>query len=152
MAGVNALVQRLERLAASDIKQRILAKVRDAAHAECIRGFNEKRDPYGTKWEPRKPPTGGWPLLDKTGKGIESLTARVVGDRVVLRIVYYFKFHQTGTTHYERTNVKTQRTTRAFTMPARKIFPDTDRGLGMWREPIQRASVDAVRDLMAGRV
>lgn len=144
MAGINQLVRKLERLGSAEVKDRIAANVRDTVHAEAIQGFNEKRDPYGSPWEPRKKPPD-WavkafglmqdnhPLLDKTGKGISTLTARALaGGRVVMKIISYFKFHQTGT----------------YKMVARKIFPDEERGLGLWAEPVYRSAVKAVRDLM----
>ena len=143
MAGVNALIQRLERLGAAEVKAKITSKVRDVMHAECIRGFNEQRDPYGVAWQPRKP-LKGWaamafgllqdnhPLLNKTGAMIRSLTARATSNGVVMRIIGYAKFHQSGTSK----------------MVARKIFPDPGRGLGLWSEPVHRAAVDAVKEMM----
>jgi hypothetical protein len=135
MAGVTAFIQRLERLAAAQVNQRILARVRDAAHAECVRGFVEQRDPYGASWAPRKDRKSTWPILRKTGAGLDSLTARVVGDRIVMRIRGYFQFHQTGTSR----------------MPARMVFPDSARGLGTWSGPINDAARDAVRELVEGK-
>jgi hypothetical protein len=132
MAGVNDLIQRLERFATAEVKQRIASKVRDAVHSECVRGFNEKRDPYGTSWAPRKDSRGNWPLLDKTGAGINSLTATASADAVRLRIVSYMKFHQSGTSK----------------MRPRMIFPDPNRGLGLWSEPVHQAAVAAVQELM----
>lgn len=147
MAGINALIQRLERMAASDVKHRIMQKVTPAAHDECLRGFREQRNPYGVPWAPRKKPRGwaalafghiedGHPLLDKTGKGVESLTSRAVGDRAVMRFGRgYMRFHQTGTKF----------------MDARKIFPEQAQGLGLWAPAINRAAVDAVRQMCEGK-
>jgi hypothetical protein len=135
MAGLSAFIQRLERLAAADVKGRVLARVRDAAHAEAVRGFVDQRDPYGRSWAPRKDKRGTWPILRKTGAGLDGLTARVVGDRVVMRIAGYFKFHQSGTRF----------------MVARMVFPEPARGLGTWSGPINDAARDAVRELVEGR-
>lgn len=135
MAGLDALVQRLEHLASASVKARILAPVRDALHAECIEGFRAQRDPYGIAWAPRKDKRGTWPLLQKTGTGLDSLTARVLGDSVVMRIRGYFLFHQHGT----------QR------MPARMVFPDPASGLGTWSRPLELAAMGAVRELAAGK-
>lgn len=132
MSTINELVQRLERAGAGAVKERILSKVRDALHAEAVRGFVEQRDPYGNAWAPRKDPSGTWPLLDKTGAGINSLTATVAGNAVRLKIAPYFKFHQSGT----------------GSMVARKVFPEPERGLGTWSEPVHRAAVEAVKELM----
>jgi hypothetical protein len=63
---------------------------------------------------------------------LDSLTSRASGSRVLMRILGYAKFHQYGT-------VK---------MVPRMIFPDPARGLGLWRDPIEKASVEAVRELM----
>jgi hypothetical protein len=130
MAGLSAFIQRLERMAAADVKSRVMQKVADAAHAECIRGFVEQRDPYGTPWAPRKQ-GGSWPLLQKTGAGVNSLTARASGERVTMRIRGYFQFHQRGTVR----------------MVARMVFPEPSRGLGTWTQPINDAAVSAVREM-----
>lgn len=160
MAGVNAFIARLERMASSDVKARIMRKVATVAHDECLRGFREQRDPYGAPWAPRKKPRGwaalafggddGHPLLDKSGKGINSLTSRANGDVVSLRMVGYMRFHQTGAHHNARTNIKSKISTPAYDMPARKMVPEQSRGLGTWRDPINRAAVDAVRDMAKG--
>lgn len=146
MAGLNVLIQRLEHMAATDVKHRIMVKVADVAHAECVRGFHEQRNPYGTPWARRKPPKA-WavrafglmqqdhPLLDKTGAMLNSISARAAGDRVVMRILGYAKFHQSGTSN----------------MAARKICPEQAQGLGLWSAPINRAAVDAVRELAQGK-
>lgn len=132
MAGLNELIMRLERFSTGQVYQRIGTAVANAAHAACIAGFQGQRDPYGVAWAARKDPRGKWPILQKTGAGVDSLTARYVAGTVVLRIKGYFKFHQGGTSR----------------MVARKVFPDQARGLGNWAEPIQRAATDAVRELM----
>lgn len=143
MAGINELVQRLERYAQSELQAKIASKVRDAMHQACIDGFNEKRDPYGTQWAPRKP-VKAWavrafglidtnhPLLDYTGKMIGSLATRALQNGVVMRILGYARFHQFGTSK----------------MVARLLFPDPARGLGQWADPVHRAAVEAVKELM----
>lgn len=132
MAGVSDFIAKLSQLASRDVQRHILGKIRDVAHAECVRGFVEQKNPYGEPWAPRRPPTGTWPILQKTGKGLDSLTARVAGNRVVLRIRGYFRFHQGGTRY----------------MVARQIFPTQSRGLGSWTQPIATAARDAVRELV----
>lgn len=134
MAGLNALIQRLERMGGDQVKQAIASKVAVAAHDACLLGFQQQRDPYGVPWAPRKPSKAdnGHKLLDDTGRMINSLTSRPTANGVTLRILDYAKFHQSGTRF----------------MVARKVFPDPGQGLGMWREPIERASLDAVRELM----
>jgi phage gpG-like protein len=134
MAGVSDFIAKLEKLAGAEVQDAIANKVATAAHEECLRGFIEQRDPYGVAWAPRKG-RGNWNLLDKTGKGLNSLTADVSRGSARLKIVGYFRFHQSGTSR----------------MVARKIFPDEARGLGTWAEPVRAASVDAVRELVNGR-
>lgn len=136
MAGINAFIQRLERMAASDVKHRIMQKVTPAAHDECLRGFREQRNPYGVPWAPRKDRRGSWPLLDKSGAGVGSLTSRTAADASLLRFGRgYMRFHQTGTKY----------------MDARKIFPEQEQGLGLWSPAINRAAVDAVREMCEGK-
>jgi len=146
MAGVNALIKRLERMAAADVKHRIMQRVTPVVHDECLRGFVEQRDPYGTPWAPRKKIKAeyalryghiddGHPLLDKSGRGIRSLTTRAVGDASQLRMVDYMRFHQSGT----------------YKMVARKMVPEQSMGLGLWTQPVNKAAVDAVRDMCKGR-
>ena len=152
MAGINVLIQRLERMAASDVKHRIMQKVTPVAHDECLRGFREQRNPYGVPWAPRKDKRGSWALLDKSGDGIESLTSRTVDDKASLRFGRsYMRFHQTGAHHNARSNIATKRTTGEYEMPARKIFPEQTEGLGTWSAPINRAAVDAVREMCEGK-
>jgi hypothetical protein len=74
-------------------------------------------------------------LLQKTGRGLDGMTARYSSGVVRVRIAGYFQFHQTGTRY----------------MVARKPFPEQSQGLGTWREPISKAATDAVRDLVNGR-
>lgn len=144
MPGIQELSSRLEKLAGQEVKQRVIEKTRDAAHAQVIQEFNEERDPYGTKWAPRKRPPN-WAvrafglmnenhkLLDKTGKMIGSLTSRAsAGARVVMKLIRIAKWHQEGTKK----------------MAARQIFPDQGRGLGLWAEPLYQASVAAIKDIM----
>lgn len=135
MAGLNDFIQRLQRLSSQEVVDAMGRKIADACHAECLRGFREQRNPYGVPWAPRKDKRGSWPLLDKTGAGVNSLTARYSNGAVKMRISGYFQFHQSGTRY----------------MVARKPFPEQSQGLGMWREPIDRAATDAVRGLVNGR-
>lgn len=132
MAGLNELIAKLQRLERGEVFQRMGASIANVCHAQAIAGFRAQSDPYGTPWAPRTNPRGTWPLLQKTGAGIDSLTARYVAGTVVMRIKGYFTFHQHGT----------------MRMVARKVFPEQARGLGTWAEPIQRAATQAVRELM----
>jgi hypothetical protein len=132
MAGLNDLIARLERFSSQQVIDQMGRKIADACHAQCLAGFRGQRDPYGTPWAPRKDKRGNWPLLDKTGAGVDSLTSRYSAGMVRMRIRGYFRFHQSGTA----------------VMPSRKVFPEQASGLGTWSEPINRAATDAVRELM----
>jgi hypothetical protein len=132
MSGINDLARRLERFAAGEIVQRMARRARDVLHAQAIRGFVEQRDPYGAAWAPRKDRRGTWPLLQKTGAGILSLTATALATGARLAIRGYFKFHQSGTSR----------------MVQRQVFPDPARGLGLWQEPLLVECGQAVREMM----
>lgn len=157
MAGLNDLIRRLERMGAAEVKARIAAKVRDAMHKACVDGFNAKVDPYGNAWAPRKRSKGwaalAWPddghqLLDKSGKMIDSLRVVAIGTTVRLTMKFYAWYHQKGTTHAARSDIKTRKERKEYSMPARMLVPDPDKGLGTWSEPVHRAAVEAVRELM----
>lgn len=157
MSGINALVRRLKRLGSEQVRERVASKVRDAAHAECLRGFIEKRDPYGVPWAPRRLPRGwaalafpddGHPLLDKTGRMIGSLRSLASSRGVRMSMNGPAKYHQAGAVHPARTVISTGMTFREFKMPARMLFPDPNRGLGLWSDPVRRAAVEGVRELM----
>jgi hypothetical protein len=132
MAGLNAFIQRLEKFTATDIKQRVAEKAAPVLHAECLRGFIEQRNPYGTPWAARKDPRGTWKILDKTGAGVESLTSTAINGAVRLKILGRMRFHQDGTKR----------------MVPRLIFPDPMYGLGMWAHPVNDAARAAVRELV----
>lgn len=132
MSGINALIQRLERFATNEVERRMLGKMRDALHAQAVRGFNEQRNPYGERWAARKDKRGTWPILQKTGAALYGIVSRALTDRVRMTIAPYMKFHQTGTR----------------VMPPRLIFPSPSRGLGSWEGPIMDAATGAVRELM----
>lgn len=144
MAGLNALIQRLERLGAAQVKERVALSIAPALYRETMRCFRDKRDPYGMPWAPRKArplwasmafgPDTGWPLLNYTGRGIGSVRASAYQSSARLAILGRMKFHQTGTSR----------------MVARKFFPEAGRGLGLWRDAVNEASLKAVRELMKG--
>jgi len=131
MAGLNEFVQRLQRIGAGEINARIGTALADVAYREAMAGFDQQRDPYGVPWADRV--SGGfWPILDKTGAGKASLTAVPFGDLVRMSIRGYFQYHQYGTSKMAR----------------RMVFPEASRGLGLWREPAERAAVNVVLEAM----
>lgn len=135
MAGLNVFIQRLERMATSEVKEAIAKQAQMACHNACLDCFKEQRDPYGVPWAKRVEPTGLWKLLDKTGAGIDSITSSSRADGVRVSILSRMKFHQTGT----------------YRMVARKYFPDPARGLGSYEQPVHEATAKAITDLMYGR-
>ena len=58
---------------------------------------DEKNPSNGRPWEPRKKPTGDWPILNKTG--VMQKTARIVprNDGFMVNTTTYGGFHQFGT-------------------------------------------------------
>ena len=62
--------------------------------------WSEQRDPVdGSGWAPRKPPTGQWPLLRKTGKMQDSTKFSAAGTMLFTAktAVNYGGFHMSGT-------------------------------------------------------
>ena len=62
--------------------------------------WGKQQDPVsGDKWAKRKQPTGGWPLLNKSGKMFDSTKFKSGKDPMtfIARTVDYGKFHQYGT-------------------------------------------------------
>jgi phage gpG-like protein len=63
--------------------------------------WEKERDPVTqTKWQPRAQPTGGWPILNKTGKMFESTKFRASDRPFDFKAtvgVKYGGFHQRGT-------------------------------------------------------
>ena len=53
----------------------------------------------GSSWAPRKPPTGGWPLLNRTGKMFGSTKFKATGKMLFSASVgvNYGGFHMSGT-------------------------------------------------------
>ena len=62
--------------------------------------WREERDPQEqTKWAPRKPPTGTWPILRKTGRMQDTTRIRTpnTGIFTARTSAPYGRFHMTGT-------------------------------------------------------
>jgi hypothetical protein len=95
-ARLSQLRERLNTLARDDGLRPIFQKLSDEAHSQAIRGFVGQRDPYGKMWPARKS-GGSWPLLDKSGIGINRLSARPTSTGVRISTVGYMKYHLTGT-------------------------------------------------------
>jgi len=98
-------------------------------------GFERETDPTGHPWAPRKPPTGGWPLLQLTRKMFRSFIVAVSSRKVVVKNTAlsaqgrpYPLFHQRGTRK----------------MQARRMVPS--KGMpSRWRAEIDRAVARALK-------
>lgn len=102
------LRDRLKHMAGGQARRDMLRALADETQRQIIAGFNAKRDPYGRAWAPRKPPPA-WaarafglmqrshPLLDDTGRMIDSMRSRPSGGAVLVTGLGYAEFHQEGT-------------------------------------------------------
>lgn len=62
--------------------------------------WRQQLDPVTSKpWAPRKPPTGSWPILRKTGKMQDTAKFRTTAEPMIFlaRVTDYGPFHQYGT-------------------------------------------------------
>lgn len=60
----------------------------------------QQRDPVSLQpWSPRKPPTGSWPILRRTGKMQDTATFKTTSAPMIFvaRVQDYGVFHQSGT-------------------------------------------------------
>lgn len=117
------LAVRLRQLTPGRIRQAAAGAIRDELEQLIDERFEARAAPNGAPWEPRKPPTGTWPLLERTGRmrrdyHITPTTAGVT----VTNNRPYAGYHQTGTVY----------------MPARKVLPDGDLPAN-WRARIDAA-------------
>ena len=134
MAGLSDLQRRIEKLGSAEVKTRISARVAKSLEDQCYICFARQRDPYGIPWALRKDPGGAWPILIKSGMGLDSVRSSSTRDAARVFILGRMKFHQTGT----------------MQMVARRFFPDS-RGLGLWQESVNAAALEAIRELMKGQ-
>lgn len=118
------LAVKLRQLASGVVRQAAAGAIRDTIEEQIDRRFNERADPDGVPWAPRKEPTGAWPLLEKTGRMRNDyhVAATTTGVSVTNNRPYA-KVHQTG-----RGN-----------MPARPVLPPDGKLPEEWREEIDAA-------------
>jgi phage gpG-like protein len=118
------LAVRLRQLTPGRIRQAAAGAIRDQVELLIDERFEKRAAPDGTKWAPRKPPTGTWPLLERTGRMRRDyhVTATATGIQVTNNRDYA-KFHQTGTVY----------------MAARPVLPTTGQLPGEWRRRIDEA-------------
>jgi phage gpG-like protein len=103
------LAVRLRQLTPGRIRMAAAGAIRDTVEILVDERFDARADTAGVPWAPRKPPTGTWPILEKSGRMRKSyhVTANTTGVSVT-NSKPYAGYHQTGT---ER-------------MVARKVLPD----------------------------
>jgi phage gpG-like protein len=117
------LAVRLRALHSGRIRQAAAGAIRDTLEVLIDERFEARAAPSGARWETRKPPTGTWPILEKTGRMRKSYHVAATATGVTItNNVPYAGFHQTGTKN----------------MVARKVLPDA--GLPQaWRDRIDEA-------------
>lgn len=133
--------QRLGKMVNGGFAKQVATAFANQTQQNIIDGFNAKRDPYGKPWAPRRPlpdwvirafhPTNH-PLLDKSGKMIDTAKSKAVGLKIRVSMKPYAKFHQDGT-------VK---------MVARKLVPDGANLGPIWGAAYLRVSANLARQLM----
>jgi hypothetical protein len=72
----------------------IVAPVVDALLSES---YDRRQTPEGQRWAPRVPPTGTWPLLEKTGAMRASQLVMPVPGAVSMSYAGPAQYHQDGT-------------------------------------------------------
>lgn len=127
------LRQRLRRIADGGAMKVFTQIAASAIHREATACFTGQRDPYGRAWPARKPPTGTWPLLDKSGAGINSMRVRALSRSVKATLLWHMGFHQGGTRR----------------LPLRRFLPTQAFGLGPFFGPaLARVSGEVAREVL----
>lgn len=92
------LAVKLRQLTPGRIRQAAAGAIRDEVEVLIDERFEARAAPDGTPWAPRKPPTGTWPLLEKTGRMRRDyhVTPTTTGIAVTNGRPYA-GYHQTGT-------------------------------------------------------
>lgn len=118
------LAVRLRQLTPGRIRQAAAGAIRDTLETLIDERFEARAAPDGNAWAPRVPPTGTWPLLERTGRMRKRyhVGATATGVRVE-NSQDYAKYHQTGTPR----------------MVARPVLPTGDRLPTEWRDRIDEA-------------
>ena len=121
------LAETMRQLTPGRIRQAAAGAVRDTVEILIDERFDERSDPDGNRWAPRKQPTGTWPILEKSGRMRKSyhVGATTTGVKVE-NSQPYAKVHQTG-----RAN-----------MLARPVLPNGNRMPEDWRDQIDEAVAD----------
>lgn len=124
-----SLSEQLRVFASGRARARVQGAMQRALLDLVDEGFEQQQAPSGSRWAPRKPPTGTWPLLQRTGAMRRSVYATVLGPQIILHAgADYAQYHQSGTSR----------------MPSRPIFPDGPLPRN-WAAFIDRAVREALR-------
>ena len=116
---------------AADAPRLLGEAVAEGGTAAITAEFAQEADPAGNPWARRKPPTGSWPILRKTGRMYGSVTARPLPSAAEFTVDTPAEFHQGGTRR----------------MVARPLLPK-----GKLPEPWRVAIGEAVRERIADRL
>lgn len=120
--------RRLRELKRGDIRRAASVAVGAAVENLIDEQFEARAAPTGTPWAPRKPPTGSWPLLEKTGRMRKAFKVRATSAQLtVTNSTEYLQYHQSGTSR----------------MVARPVLPEGPMPDG-WTRRIDTAVSDAV--------
>jgi hypothetical protein len=98
----------LRELQSGTIRQAASRAAADAITNLIDERFVDRAAPSGSPWAPRKPPTGSWPILERTGamrRGFKVMAT--AAQLTITNSTDYLKYHQTGTAN----------------MPARPVLP-----------------------------
>ena len=90
--------RRLRELKRGDVRRAASKAIVSAVEDLIQNQFDERRAPNGSAWAPRKPPTGSWPLLERSGAMRRGF--KVIATSAQLQIhnsTDYLKYHQNGT-------------------------------------------------------
>lgn len=125
----------LRQVARGGARQTLAAAIAGGVRDLIDDRFDARATPSGVPWAPRKPPTGTWPLLEKTGAMRRGFQVRAQTTGVtVTNTQEYAQFHQTGTRY----------------MPARPILP---RGPlpSWWRSYLDLVVAETLKKIVEGR-
>lgn len=130
---LDAFEARLADVASGGASQPMREAVAKEAEAIVDTEFAGQRDPQGGAWSARVPPTGSWPILDKTGAMKASRKAAPTSTGATVTIAAPAQFHQKGTKR----------------MVARPLVPGDARS-EEWQTRIGDAAAKALREKLGG--
>ena len=123
-----AVPRRLRELKRGDIRAAAARGAVAALENLIDERFEARADPSGSPWAPRKPPTGSWPILERTGKMRRGF--KVIATAAQMKVLNdrpYLQYHQTGTSR----------------MVARPVLPNGDMP-PEWERRIDSAMSNAI--------